>query len=222
MGGKQTIRMRSKGGYGGAMMPPVVGSPMGAPMVGYPVDPLMETTIVHPPMPMGSPMSAPMGPGPAMMPPPLPAGYVESSTTTYPAMGMVPTATTMGGVIPNNNRWTVTVKSRGNTPPVGLPAGTVAPYYSGNERFTYKARQRSGGLFSRGPKSSVTIKERNRGAGIGGATYYGGSVMPMGSTVSTMPPPMMGAPMPPMYEEEVIQQYPYAAASPYTSPYIGG
>jgi len=197
MGGKQTVHMKSKG-YGG----PIVGSPvMGAPLVGFPAEPMMETTVVHPPM-----MAGPM------VPPPLPAGYTETMTT-YPAMGMAPT---MGAVMPNNNRWKVTMKSRGNQPPVGLPAGTVAPYYSGNERFDYKVRQRSGGLFSRGPKSTVHIKERNRGAG----GYYGGSVMPGYSTTTIAGP--IGAPMAPMYEEEVVQQYPYAAGAYGAGPYGAG
>jgi len=196
LGGKQTIHMKSKG-YGGPIGSPVVGAPLG----GYPGE-FLETTVAYPPM----------AAGPGLNPPPLPFGYAEPgvvTTTTYPTMGGIPP--TMGAVMPNNNRWKVTMKSRGNQPPIGLPAGTVAPYYSGNEGFDYKVRQRSGGLFSRGPKSTVHIKERNRGAGA----YYGGSVMPGYSTVAS---PMM----PPLYEEEVVQQYPYAAGPYGAGPYGAG
>jgi len=202
MGGKQTIRMRSKG-YDGAMM----GSPMGAPLVGYP-EPFMQTAIAPPVIPPTT-----FIPPTTMAPPPLPVGYYEpgivNTTTAYAPMGTMMPAT-MGAVMPNNNRWKVTMKSKGNPGmAMGLPDGTIAPYYTGNEQYTYKARQRSGGLFSRGPKSTVTIKERNRGAG----GYYGGSVMP---TTTVMGPPIVGAPpLGPVYEE-TVQQYPYGA------PYIGG
>jgi hypothetical protein len=223
MGGKQTVHMKSKGGP--IMGGPVVGSPVvGSPMMAYPgmgFGEVVEQTTMMPGMATG------------MVPPPLPAGYVE--TATYPAM-MQPTmmAPTMGGMIPNNNRWKVTMKSKGN-PGMGmaLPNGTVAPYYTGNEGFTYKARQRSGGIFSRGPKSNVTIKERNRGANMIGGYYGGSSVMPYGTTTTVVSPPMVGTPpfagaaMPAMgmggvhgYQEEIIQQPGYAGN--YTPPYIGG
>jgi len=218
MGGKQTVPMKCKG-YGGPMGGPMpMGSPLGAPIMGYPSEPMMgatymqapmmETTYMQAPMMESTYMQAPMmSAGPTMMAPQLPAGYYEpgmatTTTTSYPAMGMgMMPAQTMGAVMPNNNKWKVTMRSKGNAPPMGLPAGAV---YGGNEHFDYKMRERSGGLFSHGPKSSVHIKERHHGAGGG---YYGGSVMPAYTTVAS---PMVGA-MPQYYQEEALQQYPYGA-----------
>jgi len=221
MGGRQSLHMKSKG-YGGPMMGGAmpIGSPLGAPMVGFPSEPMMgttymqqapmmETTYMQAPMMESTYMQAPMmSAGPTMMAPQLPAGYYEpgmagtTTTTTYPAMGMMPQ--TMGAVMPNNNKWKVTMRSKGNAPPMGMPAGTVGSY--GNEHYDYKLRERSGGLFSHGPKTSVHIKERHHG---GGGGYYGGSVMPGYTTVGS---PMVGA-MPQYYQEEVLQQYPYGAGA---------